>query len=73
MTDWLTPDEVAAATARHVVTVRAALRSGELHGHQRARRGPWTVNRDSVEAWRRGMNGTAACGCARLKLARRSA
>lgn len=67
MDRWLTPVEVADEIGLHPDTVRRHLESGELHGHQRMHRGRWQVNPESVEAWRRGMDGVAACGCARLK------
>ena len=67
--EWLTPAEVAKKRGgkTHVVTVRRALESGELHGHQRKRRGHWSVNALAVDAWITGLDGTAACGCARLR------
>lgn len=70
---WLTAAEVAAATDRHVVTVRRALENGELHGHQRVRGGRWKVKAESVEAWRTNQNTATACGCARLRSVRRAA
>lgn len=73
MTDWLTPAQVAGAAGRHLVTVHLALERGELHGHQRVRRGRWQVHPDAVDAWIKGMDGPAACGCTRLRLAKRSA
>lgn len=69
MTEWLTPAQVAASVparqgkTMHVVTVRKALESGELHGHQRMRRGHWTVSAEAVDAWIKGLDGVAACGC----------
>jgi len=72
--DWLTPAQVAArmregGSKTHVVTVRKALESGELHGHQRVHRGRWAVPAAAVDAWIKGMDGAAACGC-RPKLRR---
>lgn len=63
MTEWLTPAQVNALTGRHVDTVRRALECGELHGHQRTRKGRWQVHPDAVEAWVRGTDGELACGC----------
>jgi hypothetical protein len=67
MTDWLTPEQVAVKRGgkTHVVTVWKALESGELHGHQRKRRGRWQVHPEAVDAWVRGMDGETACGCKR--------
>ncbi len=70
LTDWLTPQQAAKATKRHVDTIRVALREGELHGHQRGRRGHWHINPAALEAWVRKQDGTTACGCTRLRLAR---
>jgi hypothetical protein len=72
MTAWLTPQQVAIATGRHVVTVRLALTTGELHGHQNCQGGRWRVHPDSVEAWIRGLDTTAPCGCRQLRSARRA-
>lgn len=76
MTDWLTPAQVAAKLparrggTKHVVTVRKALESGELHGHQPSgRRGHWSVSAEAVDAWIQGIDGVTACGC-RPKLRR---
>ncbi|MBB1153956.1 helix-turn-helix domain-containing protein [Amycolatopsis dendrobii] len=63
MSDWMTPHQVAAEYDRHPMTVYKALECGELHGHQKKRRGRWSVLRASVEAWMRGMDGETACGC----------
>ncbi|MFI6302119.1 helix-turn-helix domain-containing protein [Amycolatopsis thailandensis] len=65
--DWWTPAQVATEVKCHVTTVWLALESGELHGHQRMRGGRWKVHPDAVDAWIRGMDGVAACGCARLR------
>jgi excisionase family DNA binding protein len=73
MTVWLTPAQVAEITGRHVVTVRVALERGDLHGHQTCRGGRWRIHPESVEAWQRGMDTTAPCGCRQLRAVRRSA
>jgi hypothetical protein len=64
--DWLTVEQVAGKTGKHPVTLRRALECGELHGHQRKRRGRWQVHPEAVNAWIRGMDGPAACGCKRV-------
>ncbi|WP_103348974.1 helix-turn-helix domain-containing protein [Amycolatopsis sp. CA-128772] len=75
---WLTADQAAVRAGRHVVRVRGALAAGELHGHQRTKKGRWRVHVDAVDAWVRGDERTAArdseraCGCNR-RPARRSA
>lgn len=65
MNDWLTPAQVAERRGgrTHVVTVRKALESGELHGHQRKRGGRWLVAASAVDAWVQGLDGAAVCGC----------
>jgi hypothetical protein len=73
MTDWLTAAEVKLIANRHIDTVRRALESGELHGHQRTRKGRWQIHPNAVDAWIRGMDGPTACGCVRLRAVRRSA
>lgn len=73
MTEWLTASQVAAMSGRHVVTVWRALECGELHGHQRRRKGKWQVAASAVDAWIQGANGVAACGCKQLRLVRKSA
>jgi len=74
MTDWLTSQQVAdKLSPTHVVTVRRWLESGELHGHQRKHRGPWKVHPDAVDALVKGLDGVAACGCARLRSMKRAA
>ena len=72
MTEWQTPQKVSESAGRHITTVWLALESGELHGHQRARRGRWSIHPDAVDAWIRGLDGAAACGCARVRLTRRA-
>jgi excisionase family DNA binding protein len=70
MTDWLTPKQVAVEIGRHRDTVLRALEAGELHGHQRTRRGRWLIAPAAVDAWIQGLDGSTACGCSRLRLAR---
>jgi hypothetical protein len=67
MTDWIGPAHVADTLEMHISTVWKALESGELHGHQRKRRGRWQIHPDAVDAWIRGLDGVAACGCQRLR------
>lgn len=43
--------EVAAATKKHVNTVRLALEAGELHGTQSKAGGRWSIREDCAEAW----------------------
>lgn len=49
--DLLTTQEAALAARCHVVTIRKALASGELHGQQRRGRGRWLIKRNCLEAW----------------------
>lgn len=65
--DWLTVADVAQVTGWHPDTVRRRLESGEMHGHQRSRRGRWQIHSDAVDACIRGLDGPTACGCARLQ------
>lgn len=42
----------AASHARcHVVTIRKACESGELHGTQRTKNGRWSIRLTCLEAW----------------------
>lgn len=50
-TRLLTVAQVADLTQRHPVTVRRALESGELHGHQRVKGGRWTIAISCATAW----------------------
>lgn len=50
-TKLLTVDQAAALTQRHPTTVRRALEAGELHGHQRVKRGRWTIATECATAW----------------------
>lgn len=47
----LTTEQVAAAASRHVVTIRLALMSGDLHGTQHVKGGRWLIREDCAEAW----------------------
>ncbi len=63
---WLS---VAAAAHRRgcsTRTVRIALETGELHGHQPCFRGRWTIRTESVDAWIRGESSASACGCSEI-------
>ena len=74
--NWETTDQVATRIQRHPVTVRLAAESGQLHGHQPKRRGRWKFAPDAVDAFIQGLDDRAqieACGCARLRVARRTA
>lgn len=73
MTEWLSTKQVAKRLGRHLVTVQRAAESGDLHGHQPARNCSWRFSAEAVDAWVFGEDGQTACGCQRLKLARRSA
>jgi hypothetical protein len=50
----LAVQDAAVVTGRHPVTLRRALKAGELHGHQLRKRGRWTLERQCLLAW---MNG----------------
>lgn len=72
---WATTRQAATQAGRHPDTVRAAAESGELHGHQRARRGRWTFAEAAVDAWVQRLDDRAqreACGCSRLRAVRRT-
>ena len=74
MKTWLTPKQVSKAVGRHYITVIRALECGELHGHQTKRCGHWQVNEDVIDAWIQGRTGQEQiCGCAALRLQRKSA
>lgn len=72
MKTWLSTKQVATATGRHLVTVQRAAERGDLHGHQPARNCSWRFTEEAVEAWVERRDGTAACGCRNLRLARRA-
>lgn len=61
MAEWLTTAEVAQRTKCHPVTVRRALESGDLHGHQHMRRGHWRVAAESADAWSKGQDSRTPC------------
>ncbi|MFI9817597.1 excisionase family DNA-binding protein [Saccharothrix variisporea] len=67
MNEWLTVDLVAQRVNRHKVTVRRALESGEMHGHQTGRGGRWSVAAAAIDAWVQGIDGVDACGCAKAR------
>ncbi len=71
MTEWLTPQQIAQRTRRHIVTVRRALNRGELHGHQTTRGGRWQIDPAAADAWVRGRDSKDAC-CGRVVPLRRS-
>ncbi|MFC7430962.1 MULTISPECIES: hypothetical protein [unclassified Agrococcus] len=54
--DLLTTLEAAVEQRRHIVTVRKALESGELHGKQRRPGGRWLIERQCLEAWSGGFD-----------------
>lgn len=72
----LTAAQVADRTGRHPVTVRRALATGDLHGHQPVRDGHpvpgsrWWIADAAADAWVRGADQhtqRAACGCPTLR------
>jgi hypothetical protein len=71
MNVWLTSAQVARIAHRHTTTVTVALQRGDLHGHQRMRRGRWQVKSASVDAWLQGGDSYAACGCGDLPTVRK--
>jgi hypothetical protein len=76
MTTWRTAAQVAAQIHRDPCTVRKAAVRGELHGHQRTRKGTWSFSDAAVDAFVQGLDDRAqreACGCARLRAVRRTA
>jgi hypothetical protein len=70
---WLTPRQVANRVHRSIDAVYEALQSGELHGHQRKRKGRWTVRPAAADAWNAGGNSESACECRRLRAVKRGA
>ncbi len=70
---WLTTREVAERSRRHVTTIHKAAEAGALHGHQTKRGGRWQFKPAAVDAWIEGSSSAAACGCRRLRSARRAA
>lgn len=72
--EWINPPEAARrAGKRSVYTIYRALESGELHGHQRTRHGRWQIHPAAVDAWVRGIDQITACGCARLRIVKKTA
>lgn len=51
---WLSPTEVQQLTGLSRTEVYAALQSGELEGHQRAKRKGWRIHVDAVDRWIKG-------------------
>ncbi|MFI0465346.1 helix-turn-helix domain-containing protein [Saccharopolyspora sp. 5N102] len=69
---FVTTSEGARLANRHPVTIRRALESGELHGHQRAHGGRWQIHTGSLFAWVRGKAGTSGPCCPNVRLIGRS-
>lgn len=46
-----TTEQAAEYSGRHVVTIRKALESGELHGGQRKKHGRWSLRVECLDAW----------------------
>jgi Helix-turn-helix domain len=74
---WLIPAEVAQIARCCTDTVWDALKAGELHGHRKNSRGPWTVHKDSVTAWIEADDPAVAaissarmCSCGKLRILR---
>jgi hypothetical protein len=63
ISDFVGTAKAAELSDRHVVTIRRALDSGELHGHQRVRRGTWSISPLAIRAWILGIDQKSACGC----------
>ena len=51
---FLTVSQAAEQSQRHPDTIRTALRTGELHGSQRIKRGSWRIEDIALAAWQRG-------------------
>jgi excisionase family DNA binding protein len=66
--EWETTAQVAERTNRHEVTVRRAVNSGKLHGHQTGPGGRWQFNPLAVDAWVEKRDSMVACGCQQLRL-----
>lgn len=73
MTDWMTPQQVADQTAKHVTDVRRALENGALHGHQKVKGGHWRIDPACVDPWVVDLDSRVACCCRRLRAAARAA
>lgn len=48
---WLNVDQAAEHAGNHVVTIRKALQSGELHGSQRTKGGRWRIHVACLDSW----------------------
>jgi excisionase family DNA binding protein len=70
---WLTAQQAADRAHRSIDTIYRAADSGELHGHQTGRKGRWAFRPAAVDSWNAGDSSFAACGCRKLRLARRGA
>ncbi|MFI6428501.1 hypothetical protein [Promicromonospora sp. NPDC050880] len=51
MSPRLTVGDAAQVGRRHPETLRKALQDGALHGTQRIKRGPWTIQPECLAAW----------------------
>lgn len=60
---WLTVTQAAAEAQLHEMTVYKRLQSGEIHGHQRTRKGRWSVHRSALDAHLSGREGRLFCPC----------
>lgn len=56
-TPWMTAEEAAVYTRRHVDTVRDACAAGRLVAAQECAGAPWTVHVDDADAWIRRRRG----------------
>lgn len=73
MTEWMTPQQVASKTKRHVSDVRRALEHGDLHGHQKCPGGRWRIDPACVDPWMCGEEYPASrdeCVCQRRRSTR---
>lgn len=73
MTEWMTPRQVAEKTGRGVNRIRLALESGDLHGHQSAQGGRWSVDPACIDPWVVGLDSLTACCCRSLRASVRRA
>lgn len=60
---WLSLRGASNHVGHHYSTIFRALKAGDLHGHQRYAGASWRVHVDALEAWIRGDDDIAACGC----------
>lgn len=51
---WFSTRQAAEYAGKHQDTVRKALESGDLKGHQRGAGARWSIHRDDLDAWIRG-------------------